>query len=363
MFWTRLGRAIQENVGWTPRVGGPEVHRLSGMRLILTVPRVLLSCCLLACFSAAPLPGQSSHVATASSPALPAAIGPSDTLAEDLLVLDAPEPAQRGLNASAAFSGLYDEQLGWAGYVLPAIAYRFNSVFSADISIPMYFYRLGYKYVPGRPVQGPMPGQTQNNILHVQTGELGDTTVAGHMELSPGWLNYTGTGAFNIPTGDEDYGLSTGRVTYLVNNDFEAPIRAFTPDVQLGIGDNSDLVNRQVIRNYDTLGTLAYFQSGGIYNFPFGLILEGDAYEQLPLGNQKIYTNVIRKKKKVPLLVSNGNAEDNGVTVFLDMPFQGHLDVSSYFNHSFRLKDDTAGLTLTFYLKSLKKNAARPYAF
>jgi hypothetical protein len=286
--------------------------------------------------------GQITRATSTSSPSF-SADEQSGTLAEDLLVLNGPELPTRGLNASASFSGLHDEQLGWAGFVMPAIAYRFNDVFSGDVSIPMYFYRLGYKYVPGKVQTGP---------LHVQTGELGDTTVAGHMELSPGWLNYTATGAFNIPTGDEDYGLSTGRVTFLLNNDFETTVRRFIPDVQLGIGDSSDLVNRGVIRNYDTLGTLAYFQSGGAYNFPFGLILESDAYEQLPISNQKIYTNVIREKKKKPLLESNGNAEDNGVTVSLDMPVRRHMEISSYFNRSFRLRDSTAGLSLTFYLRS-----------
>lgn len=271
----------------------------------------------------------------------------SDTLAEDMLALNGPELPQRGFNASVAFNGLHDSQLGWATYVQPAISWRFNRIFSTDATIPIYFYRKGYKYRPNKPTTGP---------LTTQTGELGDTTISGHAEFSPPWLDYTPTASVNAPTGDSTYGLSTGRVTYLFNNDFQKAVGAFTPDLQLGIGDSSDLVNRRVVRNYDTLGTLAYFQAGGTYNLPINMDLESDLYEQLPLGNQKIYTQVVRRKKKKVLEKSNGNAEDNGVTVSVDIPTRHHLDISSYYNRSFRLSDDTVGVTLTLNLKQAKND-------
>lgn len=297
-----------------------------------------------------PVAGQTSPPASLPS-------NDSDTsfnVAEDLVALDGPELPQRGFNASVAFSGMHDSQLGWAAFTQPAISYRFNRIFSTDATIPIYFFRNGFKYNPNKPIL-PInnPLQSANNRLSTQYGELGDTTIAGHAQFSPGWLNYTPTAAFNAPTGDKNYGLSTGRVTYEITNDFETSIKRFTPDLQLGIGDNSDLVNRRVLRNYDTLGELAYFQAGSALNLPRSWILDGDAYEQLPIGHQKLYTNVI-VRKKLPLFVSNSSAEDNGVTVSLNSPPARHFQISSYYNRSIRLSDDTVALALTFQLKAEK---------
>lgn len=303
-----------------------------------------IACAALLAASFATARGQIAH--TGSGPAAVAPSNDSDStlaLAADLLSLDGPELPQRGFNASLALSGLHDSQLGWAGYAQPAVSYRFNQRFSLDATIPIYFYRNGYKY---RPI-------VTNERLSSHIGELGDTTLAGHAQYSPGWLDYTGTAAFNLPTGDKTYGLSTGRVTYVANNDFETSLGRLTPDIQLGIGDNSDLVNRRVQRNYDTLGLLAYFQAGGEYALPWNWSIESDAYEQLPLGHQKLYTNVLRRRRHL-ILPANSDAEDNGVTVSLDSSPLRHVQVSSYYNRSFRLADDTVGLTFTFELRTPK---------
>lgn len=306
---------------------------------------------LLAGAGVAPLLAQTSH-ATSNAPAVPPSndLDSSFGVAADLAAIDGPELPQRGFNASAAFSGLHDSQLGWAGFFQPAISYRWNARYSIDATIPVYFYRNGFKYEPNNIAKEPLTSHS---------GELGDTTIAGHAQFSPGRLDYTGTAAINAPTGDKTYGLSTGRVTYVVTNDLETSLGAFTPQLQLGFGDNSDLVNRRVQRNYDTLGLLAYFQGGGQYTLPSTWTLESDLYEQLPIGNQKLYTNVTSRKKRA-LLVANSSAEDNGVTVSLASSPLHHFQASSYYNRSFRLGDDTVGLTLTFELKTLRPIPALP---
>ena len=321
------------------------------MKLTLKISSFLVGCLLL-CVSAAPLPGQTAHATPAAAIASPAGANSSDMTAEDLMALDGFELPQRGFNAFVAFSGLHDAQLGWASFVQPTLSYRFNRIFSADVTIPIYLYRMAYRYRAGQPVNGK---------LTPQSGELGDTTFAGHAEFTPAWLDDTFTAAIDAPTGNKVYGLSTGQVTWMALNDFEVDIRRFTPDIQLGVGDSSDLVNQAVVRNYDTLGTLAYFQAGGAYNVASHLDVEGDAYEQLPIGNQKIYTQVIRKTaigvSKTQVL-SNSSAEDNGITATVDIPTKGHWDISSYYNRSFRLKDTTVGFTLTFSLKKPKEDTS-----
>jgi hypothetical protein len=288
------------------------------------------------------------QVASKAPPAVPAATDGDTSLqiAEDLTALDSPELPQRGWNAWAAFSAVYDGQLGFSSSVEPAVVYRLNRHYSADAMLPIYFFINGYTYRNGVVV---------DKHLTSHTGELGDTTISGHAQYSPSWLDSTTTLAFNAPTGNARYGLSTGRVTYVALNDFETTVGALVPDIQLGFGDNSDLVNRRVQRNYDTLGSLAYFQGGGSYAAPKSIDLQGDAYEQLPLGSQKIYTVVVRDKKKVPLLRSNGNAEDNGVTTSANWEAARHMDLSAYYSRSFRLRDNTFGFTVTFGVKARKK--------
>ena len=270
-------------------------------------------------------------------------IDDSDTMAEDMLVLNGPETSDRGINASIAMNAVYDQQLDWALLVQPAISYRFNTHFSADATIPYYMYRLSYRYKAGQQI---------TKKLEPRHRELGDTTLAAHAEFSPGPLDETFTSAFNLPTGDTSYGLSTGRVTYLVQNDLGATLGHLTPDLQLGIGDSSNLMNRRVVKNYDTLGTLAYFQIGGLYQAGTYLNLASDLYEQLPLGNQKVFTQVKRKHKTVQVQSSNGSAEDNGVTFTLDVPPHHHCEFTTYFNRSFRLADSTFGLGVTFWAKN-----------
>ncbi len=294
----------------------------------------------------APLLAQTAHESSAAM-AVPAGMESDDLLAEDMLALDGPETAERGFNASLALNGVYDQQLNWAVFMQPAVSYRFNSNFSADITIPYYFYRLAYKYKNGQPLNGP---------LTPHRSELGDTTLAGHAEFSMGRLEDTFTPEVNLPTGNTTYGLSTGRVTYEVLNDMETTLRRFTPDVQLGIGDSSDLINRKVLRNYDTLGTLAYFQAGGMEKVGSRVQIAGDLYEDLPIGSQKVYTQVIRTKRKkvIQRLTRSGGytAEDNGLTLTLDLPPKRHVEFSSYFNRSFRLADSTVGFALTFWAKN-----------
>ncbi len=329
-----------KNSGCSCAQHGDKLRCAFAMRRSLSVYRLLCGAlCLLSLGTPLRAHAQSAVPAVAHG----SDIDDSSMLAEDMLMLNGPETSERGINASVAFNSVYDQQLDWAIFVQPAISYRLNSHFSADATIPYYVYRLSYKYKAGR--------QVTNNLVP-RHRELGDTTVAAHAEFSPGPMDETLTSAFNLPTGNTTFGLSTGRVTYLVQNDLGVTVGHLTPDLQLGIGDSSNLVNRRVLKNYDTLGTLAYFQVGAMYQAGAHLNLAGDLYEQLPLGNQKVYTQVKRKGKTVEVQQSNGDAEDNGATITLDIPPRRHWEFSTYFSRSFRLADSTVGLAVTLWAKN-----------
>ena len=47
-------------------------------------------------------------------------------------------------------------------------------------------------------------------------------------------IDYNGTVSLGLPSGNTDYGLGAGQVTYNINNHFEKTLRMFTPDIELG---------------------------------------------------------------------------------------------------------------------------------
>ena len=164
------------------------------------------------------------------------------------------------------------------------------------------------------------------------------------------------------PTGDTEYGLSTGHPTFDFSNNFERPFRALTPNLELGVGDSTSPINPLVTRNFPSIGPLAHFQAGFAFPMPFGASFNTDAYEQLPIGDQKTYQTLQRHGNTPAVTVVTGHnvTEDNGFTNSLDLPFGSHLTLSAYYNRSLRLKDDAVSFGITYVLRSVReKNAAK----
>ena len=246
-----------------------------------------------------------------------------------------------GWNAGITISGVHNSTTGWATLATPAIGYSFSDVFSIDATIPIYFYRLA----ESRSTH-PKP----NAELVNQRGELGDVVLGFHAQFVPHSYQYQLTGLVTAPTGDEAYGLSTGRVTFDVSNLFERTYGRFTPDVEIGAGDSSTLVNRTVTKDYTSLGPLAHFQLGlGIELFR-GISFESDAYEQLPIGDQKIYGP--SRHGNATVVVGHSVTEDNGFTNALDVPIDSHFTLSGYYSRSLRLHYDIAAIGITCVIRA-----------
>ena len=177
----------------------------------------------------------------------------------------------------------------------------------------------------------------------------GDVVFGLHAQFIPRQFQYQLTGLVTAPTGDETYGLSTGRVTFDISNRFERTFRRIAPSVELGGGDSTYLVNRIVNKNYTSLGPLAHFQVGlGVELFR-GISFDTEAYEQLPIGDQKIYGP---SRKGKPLVVIGHNVtEDNGFINALDVPLDRHTTFSGYYSRSLRFRTDTAAIGVTYVLR------------
>ena len=247
-----------------------------------------------------------------------------------------------GWNAGATFSGVHDSVTGWATLFTPAIGYSFNDTFSIDATIPIYMYRLA----DSRSAH-PKP----NAQLVTQRAELSDVVLGLHAQFVPHQFQYQLTGLVTAPTGDEAYGLTTGRVTFDISNYFQRSFGRITPNLEIGAGDSSTLVNRIVTKNYTSLGPLAHFQLGLGFDLFRGMSFETEAYEQLPIGDQKIYGP--SRNGKATVVTGHNVTEDNGFTNSLDIPIDRNFSVSGYYSRSLRIHSDTVAFGVTYVLRTL----------
>ena len=247
-----------------------------------------------------------------------------------------------GWNAGLTISGIHDSVTGWATLATPGVGYSFNDVFSIDATIPIYIYRLA----ESRSTH-PKPDAK----LVSQRGEPGDVVLGFHAQFIPHLFQYQLTGLVTAPSGDELYGLTTGRVTFDLSNHFERTFGRITPTLEVGGGDSTTLVNRTVTKNYTSLGPLAHFQLGLSFELFRGMSFESDAYEQLPIGDQKVYGP--SRNGKATVVTGHNVTEDNGFTNALDIPVNNHFTLSGYYSRSLRIHTDTAAIGITYVLRSI----------
>ncbi|MFC6645085.1 hypothetical protein ACFQBQ_05655 [Granulicella cerasi] len=273
-----------------------------------------------------------------------------------------------GFNVASTFTSVHDSSSGWYTLYTPAVSYAVSPHYSFDANIAVYLYRLAADQVTTTRQQQPSPGQpnpqpvqdTYTTDLRPHRGELGDLVLAAHMNLSPKWFRYTLTPSMTVPTGDVDHGLSTGRVTFDINNHFETRSSRGGFLLDLGGGDSSSLFNRLVTKDYTSLGPLAHFSVGGQVFLPLRMVFQSVAYEQLPLGDGKIYTTLSRPGYPDRTFVTGRSvSEDNGFTNSLVVPLNSHVTLQSYYNRSLRLELDTVSMGITFTLKSNRPKRRR----
>jgi len=253
-------------------------------------------------------------------------------------------PFVKGPNLSLATTSQHDSSDGWSSLLSPDFAWRFDRRFSADVEVPIYMYInvVVTKGTKAAPIY----------TLATKQGVFGDTAINGHYAVNPKFLEYDATVTLGLPSGNSSYGLGAGQVSYNTNNHFEKDFGPFTPDIELGIGDNSSLIGTRVRKSYTTFGTLAHFQAGASVDMPFNASFEADAYEELPIAAQTLYSTTGKGKKKVTTATGTSVAEDNGFTTALDIPLNPHITLSGFYNRSLRNSIDTAGFSLTFFLRA-----------
>ena len=253
-------------------------------------------------------------------------------------------PFVKGPNLSLGTTSQHDSSSGWSSLLTPDVAWRFSRRYSADVEVPVYAY-VNVLVTGGTKLRPTYTPATRHFTL-------ADTSLSGHYQISPRIFDYDFTATLGLPTGDKSIGLGAGEVTYNLNNHFERSAGIFSPDIELGIGDSSQLFDQRIRRGYTTVGELAHFQAGTSVDLPLGTSFSAEAYEELPLASQILYSTTGRGRKKVTTATNKGVAEDNGFLTTLDIPLNPHTTLSGFYNRSLRNHIDTAGFSFTFFLRT-----------
>ncbi len=106
-------------------------------------------------------------------------------------------------------------------------------------------------------------------------------------------MQNTTTFSLTLPTGNRADGLGLGTATVDLDNHSERYFGRKGVVLDLGLGDSSGLFNRLIPSQDSTLAPIAHFQTGLVAPLPLAAYLQTTAYEQLPLGDQKLYTTTV----------------------------------------------------------------------
>jgi len=251
--------------------------------------------------------------------------------------------APRGFTGSFTTSTQHDSSNGWSSQLIPYMGYRVCRYFSMDLSTLLYTKvkvdaNIGTK---AKPVYAD---------IAPKSGAFGDTTLSFHGNARAFSSDYTGTFSLGLPSGNRDYGLGAGQVTYSINHHFEKNFDLFTPDIEIGFGDTSSLVNQNILKSYVSVGPMAHFQAGTSVDLPLRSTFSADAYEELPLDNNLIYSSTGSGKKKVTTSTNIDPGEDNGFITSLDIPLSHTITMTGFYSRSLRDHTDIAGFSFTFLL-------------
>ena len=300
------------------------------------------------------------------------------------------EPNDRGFTFTTSFTGSHDSASGWSSEIDSSARYDFNSVFGVEVGMPYYILYSGYS------TAGVASGSlSARNIVTVLTAKpplvntynaLGDLYLKLHFAAPNSSFGYTAAITGTAPTGNTSVGISTGRPTFDLNNHIEHNFGFFTPLAEFGFGDSSALadqqlssrqanrfaghpvlaesVARQISRPYTSLGPLSHFRAGGTLDFLKIFSFEGSGYEDLPVGDQKIYSHLFlpaknggiiqiangkrRRFESVRVATGQGIGEDNGLTGELTINLNRYMALDGTYQHSLRQHFDTVAFGISF---------------
>jgi hypothetical protein len=260
--------------------------------------------------------------------------------------------ANQGMNAYSTFEGSSSSS-GSIFDVNNMVGYDFNPALGFDVGVPFYF------------VAPP----AQPGVASTATG-VGNFYLDGRMTLESSVVDYLPTATVTFPTGNTSKGLSTGSVTYDLDNRFQHDFGFWAPFFDVDVGnslDNTNNPNVRVIRRpFLTLGKVAEFKAGSEVHITDRIILSADYYRVVPWGPQTIISRVVRpgktgkggKNGRIYEVVQKtvGGAKlvsDNGFDASVVFSPKRFMDLSLAFNRSTHYALNTVSFSIGFNLTQM----------
>jgi hypothetical protein len=174
--------------------------------------------------------------------------------------------------------------------------YQFNSHFSVDGGIPVYFIR-------------PSAASTAATGTRSANG-IGNVYAQFRLTLASPVLNFASTLTGTAPTGDKATGFSTGSVTVDWSNYFERSFSRLTPFADIGIA-NSVSDTFFFVRPYTTLGFVSHFDGGARYRIARALHAGASLYAIEPSGRQTVLSRLFAPQQQAAAAGNSGRGNRN----------------------------------------------------
>ncbi len=169
-------------------------------------------------------------------------------------------------------------ELGWIARLDAAAGYNFNRHFALEAGLPGYIVR-------------PKGASGGGPALPRATG-VGNLHVSARLTISTSLVSYLGAVTVTAPTGDEDKGLSTGKVTWDWNNHFERSFGRMTPFGAVGVA-NTISDTPFFVRPFISQGRVTRLEGGARWSLARRLSGGALVYTIQPSGEQTVISRVI----------------------------------------------------------------------
>lgn len=273
-------------------------------------------------------------------------------------------PTDKGFSSYTSFEQTHDSASNWSSVLDSSITYNFNKRVGVSVGVPV---QLMQNQVSTSTTT--TTGSAGTTPLTASYNSLGDMRMGLTFSSPTPVLHYVGTFTATAPTGDTSVGLSTGRPTVDFNNRLEYDLGRFTPLAEIGIGDSNTLINSLIKRPYSTLGALPHFKGGLSFEVVKNLSIEIAGYENVPIGNQKLYSKLYKSSgasgsgsasdpayKKGSFTSGTGISEDNGFSTSVSTKLGKRMDVTVIYDHSVHQQLDTVAFSLGFRMGKANSN-------
>ena len=172
------------------------------------------------------------------------------------------------------------------------VGYDFSKRFGVFLGVPLYF-------------AGGVSSTTATATSSGGGAGLGNIYLGFAYRAPNPTLNYASTVMLFAPTGSVSAGRSSGRTGFDWSNYFDRSFGRLNPFLNAGLS-NTVPDTRLVTQPFTSLGLLSHFEEGASFDLPRHFSVGGQAYQNVPFGNQKVFSKLIKRSNSGPGSASSG---------------------------------------------------------